>query len=392
MKKFIPLFIISGIVLNVILAFAVIMCSMAPGMVRNSQMAEHSEKAADAEEDRNDQDKAQKEIDELYRYIEQENRDFAVDTRADGWNLIKIYNSSELDDVLGYTREEITYDDIIRDINDNQNMSSQFKELSIILADNLREQYPEMDLRIWHVNLQTLKILEVSEFDMRLKAMSGTANAVYRQDENTIYTVDGYEYIPGTWDYQVIMHEMGHPIRSLITHVGDDQVKAQFLSYSGHGNVIGEAMNSLLTLRSYDKDERDVAYQLQSNMVELMVTNMDNYSYQDFVEHNLTYFEQKLNEYNGSDDAVEVIGLMELQYKDYHNNDYEIDGSRFHKVYDYIADMYYGNHLDPDMTREQAEEVRDSFIDRLTYDVPEEYHISTEHLNEYFETYYTSLF
>ena len=156
--------------------------------------------------------------------------------------------------------------------------------------------------------------------DMQLKAMSGTACAVYRQDENTIYTVEGYDYVQGTWDYQVIMHEMGHPIRSLVTHIGENQVKARFQSYSGHGTVIGEALNSLLTLRSYDPNEKDVAYQFQSNMVELMVNEMDNYTYQDFVEHNLTYFEQQLNEYNGNNDAVEIIGLIELQYNDYHNN------------------------------------------------------------------------
>ena len=244
-----------------------------------------------------------------------------------------------------------------------------------------------MDLRIWHINLQTLKIVELSEMDMQLKAMSGTASAVYRQDENIIYTVKEYKYIPGTWEYQVIMHEMGHPIRSLNTFHGETQVKARFQSDSGHGTVIGEALNSLLSLRSYDPYEKDIAYQLQSNMIELMVTEMNNYTYQDYVEHNLTYFEQKLNEYNGDEDAVEVIGLIELQYQDYHDNEFEIKESTFHKVYDYIAKMFYNNHLNPDMTEEERLKVRDEFINQLTYDVPEAYHINIDHMKEYFESY-----
>ena len=388
----IPAVIIAGI-LAFVISFAVIMRSMAPAMDLHRQAAERSEHSGTSRDtaEKNDQDKAQKAIDELYRYIEQEKQGFAVDTRVDGWNLIKVYNSSELDDVLGYTREKISYDDIIDDIKKNTGLSPMFKELLITLANNLREQYPAMDLRIWHVNLQTLKIVELPELEMQLKAMSGTACAVYRQDENTIYTVEGYEYVPGTWEYQVIMHEMGHPIRSLITQIGKDQVKVRFQSYSGYGTVTGEALNSLFTLRSYDSEERDVAYQLQSNMVELMVTEMDNYTYQDYVEHNLTYFEQQLNEYNKSDDAVEMIGLLELQYKDYHNKDYEIEEAQFHKLYDYIANMYYGNHLEPGMTREEALQVRDDFIDRLTYDVPEEYHINRDHLEEYFETYCASI-
>lgn len=342
-------------------------------------------------DDRNDLEKAQKALDELYQYIDQEKQNFEVDTRTDGFNLIKIYNSDELDGVFGNRREDITYDDIIDDINANTGISLPYKKLYLTLVNNLRGQYPSLDLRIWHMNLQTLKIVELSEMDMQLKAMSGTASAVYRQDENVIYTVKEYEYIPGTWEYQVIMHEMGHPIRSLNTHLGETRVKARFQSYSGHGTVIGEALNSLLTLRSYDPYEKDIAYQFQSNMVELMVTEMDNYTYQDFVEHNLTYFEQKLNEYNGDEDAVEVIGLIELQYQDYHDKEYEIKESTFHKVYDYIAKMYYGNHLKSDMTEEERLKVRDEFIDKLTYDVPEEYQVNIPYLNEYFDHYCTEL-
>ena len=390
-KKMTPKIIIAGLIISLSLSFVGIMNSMAPTMDlhRNTDYSNTSSYTIQLEDE--DYTQAQKAIDELYRYIEQENNNFEVDTRVDGWNLIKIYDNSELDDVLGYTKEEVTYDDIINDINNNPNISPKFKELYITLANNLREQYPTLDLRIWHINLQTLKIEELSEMDMQLKAMSGTACAVYRQDENTIYTVEGYDYVQGTWDYQVIMHEMGHPIRSLITHIGDNQVKVRFQSYSGYGTVTGEALNSLFTLRSYDPNERDVAYQLQSNMVELMVSEMDNYSYQDYVEHNLTYFEQQLNEYNGNNDAVEMIGLMELQYKDYHNKDYEIDEAEFHKLYDYIANMYYGNHLNPNMSTEEALQVRDDFIDRLTFDVPEEYNISVEHLNQYFQDYCNSI-
>ncbi len=377
--------IITGILSAMIIMFAAFMNSTAPAMDLHSQITKDSGQSGLKAAEKNNLDKAQKAVDELYRYIEQENLNFKIDTRADGWNLIKIYDNSELENVFGISGDELTYDDIINDIKKNSGIASSFKSLFITFANNLRKQYPSMDLRIWHINLQTLKIVEVSEMEMRLKAMSGTAYAVYRQDENTIYTVNGYEYIPGTWEYQVIMHEMGHTIRSLITHCNGDQVKVRFQSCSGYGTITGEALNSLLTLRSYDAEERDIAYQLQSNMVELMVTEMDNYTYQDFVEHNLTYFEQKLNEYNGNTDAVEMIGLLELQYQDYHNKDYEINETLFHKLYDYIADMYYQNHLHPDMTENEMLKVRDDFIDRLTYDVPEEYHISIDHIKEHFE-------
>lgn len=391
-RKLTPKLIIAGLLVTITLSFAGIMNSMTPTMDLHSHSTPYTDTSSYVVQvEDEDYDRAQQAIDELYDYIDKENEDFGVDTRREGWHLIKVYNTEELDEVFGYAKEEITYDDIINDINNNPNIPDKFKAMYIELANNLIEQYPTMDLRVWHTNLQTLRIVELSEMDMKLKAMSGTACAVYRIDENTIYTVEGYNYVQGTWDYQVIMHEMGHPIRSLKTKIGENDIRYKFQSDSGHGTVVGEAMNSLLTLRSYDQDERDVAYQFQSNMVEIMVDEMDNYTYQDYVEHNLTYFEQQLNEYNGTDEAVEMLGLMELQYKDYHNNDYQVDESEFHKLYDYIANMYYRNHLNPNMTTEEALQVRDQFIDKLTYDVPEEYNVSIDHLNEYFESYCASI-
>ena len=52
---------------------------------------------------------------------------------------------------------------------------------------------------------------------------------------------------------------------------------------------------------------------------------MDNYNYQDFVEHNVTYFENKLNEHNQNDQAVKIIGLIDLQYKDHHDKQIQVE-------------------------------------------------------------------
>ena len=391
-KKLTPKIIIGGILITITLSFVEIMNMMAPRKDFYSHTTDYSNTSSYVVEVSQDEyDKAQKALDELYEYIEKENEDFKVDQKKEGYKLIVIYNNDELDDIFNNHKEDITYDDIIADIKNNPDIPEEFKEIYIELANNQRKQYPTMDLRIWHYNLQTLKIKVVPKMEMQLKAVSGTACAVYRVDENTIYIAEGTKLEKGTWDYQVITHEMGHPERSLLTKIDDKDIRCKFESDSGHGTVVGESMNSLITLRSYDQDEKDIAYQFQSNMIEIMVDEMDNYTYQDFIEHNLTYFEQKLNEYNNTDEAVEMIGLLELQYKDYHRNDFEIDESEFHKLYDYIANMYYRNHLNPDMTREEALKVRDEFIEKLTYDVPEEYNVSIEHLQEYFETYCQSI-
>lgn len=386
-KKLIPKIFIGGILITITASFINIMSSY-NSIINFHKDTSYINTASYVEQvDESEYDKAQQALDELYKEIEKETENFKIDERQDGLSTIRIFNSEELDDVFENKKEDITYDDIINDINNNPNISDKYKQIYLELINNYKEKYPTIDLRILHHNLQTLAIAELDERDMKIKARSIDACAVYRVDENTIYVAKGCQFEKGTWDYQVITHEMGHTFRELKTTIGDKKVRCQFESISGHGTIVGEAMNSLMTLRSYDTEEKDIAYQLQSNMNELMVESMDNYFYDDYINHNLTYYENQLNEYNEDDQAVRMIGLMELQYDDYHNNSIIIDESEFHDLYDYIARMYYKNNLNPNMTREEAEKVRDEFIYRITYDVPEEYNINTEHMKDFFQEY-----
>ena len=334
------------------------------------------------------EDKTQKVIDELLEDIEKQTKDFKVEDMQEGIHLKIIFDNSKLEEVTGNKKEDVTYDMIREIIKKNSNIPEKFKKMYLELADNLESQYPNMDLRVWYENLKTIKILEVDEMQMKVKAISATAYACYRKDENTIYTVKDYDYVPGTWDYQVIIHEMCHPIRSsFFKDKNGDDVRVQFESQSGDGVIIGEALNSLFALRSYDKEEKDIAYQLQSNMLEAMIESMDHYTYQDYIEHNITYLENELNKQNGDEESVRMLGLMELQYKDYHDDDISVGQETFHPLYDYIAKMYYAKRINPNMSYEEALKVKDELVNRITYDVPAEYNIDTNHFQVFFDNY-----
>ena len=64
----------------------------------------------------------------------------------------------------------------------------------------------------------------------------------------------------------------------------------------------------------------------------MMVESLDNYTYQDFVEHNITYFENELNKQNGDDKAIEMLALINLQYKDYHDKNMEVEQKNFYPL------------------------------------------------------------
>lgn len=332
-------------------------------------------------------DPTQEAIDKVLEEIKKDKENFQVETMKEGFNLKLIYDSQELDKVLNNKKENITYNEIRELINNNTNIASKYKNIYLQLANNLEKEYPDMDLRIWYENLKTLKIVECEEMDMKLKAHSATANACYRKDENTIYTLKDYNYQEGTWEYQVIVHEMTHPIRSSYLTKNGEEIRTQFENSSGNGTIVGEALNSLLALRSYDKNEKNIAYQAQSNMIEVMLESMDNYNLQDYVEHNITYLQNELNIQNGNDKAVDILALMELQYDDYHNDEISVNQENYYELYDYISKMYYDKFINPNMSYSQALEIEQNLVEKITYDVPVEYNIDTNHFLEYFDNY-----
>ena len=330
-------------------------------------------------------------IEKALKDIIKEEERFKLIGKLELFNTTIYYDSNEYDELFQKKKEDVTYNTIREDIRNNPNIPYKFKELYIALANNLEKQFPTLDLRVWDHNLQTMKIIEANPIDMKLKAISYSASACYRKDENIIYTVKDYDYVPGTWDYQVIMHEMCHPIKGTIIKKGDNKYNVNFNTTSGHGVVIEEALNSIFSVRSYDQNERDIAYQLQSNMVGIMLECMNNYTLQDYIEHDIRYFEDKLNEHNDSNQATRIVGLIELQYQDYHNDKIKVEQTQFHEIYDYIAKMYYKKNIKDNMTYEQAKEIHKQFLDKLTFDVPQEYELDINHMNEYFEHYIKEL-
>lgn len=333
------------------------------------------------------EDKTNQEIDKWLIEIVEETKNFKIDTARQSGNRTLIYDFSELDNIFNNTKEDVTYNTIRETIKNNPNINEKYKLILYSFTDNLEKKYPTMDLRIWNHNLKTLKILEVTEMEMQVKAISADAYACYRIQENTIYTVKDYNYVPGTWEYQVIIHELGHTVKTTSSEINGKEVKTYFKKDSGNGTITEEALNTLFSLRAYDNEEKNLAYQLQSNIIELMVTSMDNYTYQDYIEHNVTYFEEKLNEHNNNDDAVKIIGLIDLQYDDYHDNSIQVDQTQFYELYDYIANMYYNKNITSTMSKDELYTIRDNYIKKLTYDVPEDYNIDINHINEHFEIY-----
>lgn len=304
---------------------------------------------------------------------------------------VYIFETQYLDNYLHNKKSDVTIDTIRKTIQSNNKISDRFKKLLNTYCDYLSSEYPDVDLRIFNYNLKTLEVVEGDKWDLLSASLSADSYGCYRKDENKIYVIKDYEYTSGTWEYQVIMHEFSHVLRCGWWNIDGKDMKVVFEDSDFFGSTIEEAMNSIFTIKMYDKEEQDIAYQLQSNYLQLILENMDNYKLSDYVNYNISYFEKKLNEYNQSEDAVKILALIETQYKDYHDDSIEIEQKEFYPIYDYIANMVYKNNLYAGMSYDEAKNVCDYMVSRMTFDVPTEYNIDIEHIYQHFNEYCTSL-
>lgn len=216
----------------------------------------------------------------LEEKIKAETEDLVVDTYWESGRLKRkrlcIYDMEYLDKALDY--KCVTFDDIEKVINANQLITPQFKDLLNEYVASVMRKYPNADLRVLYENLKTLEVVECTKDVLIEKSISIDSYGCYICRENKIYVLKDYEYQKGTWEYQVIFHEFSHCLRTAVWDKEGTEIKVQAEGLNFSNLTTAEALNSLFTVSLFDYEERDIAYQLQSNYHKVMIDSMDNYT------------------------------------------------------------------------------------------------------------------
>ena len=329
--------------------------------------------------------------------VEDSSEELVVDTYQSGFSgkSLNVYDSAYLDMYFDYPSLEVN--DVKRTLKANRKIPKAHKEIISYFIDRVYELYPQTDFRPFEFNLRTLEVVEVDKWDMSLTALNPYAYACYVRTENRIYLPQGKVFEPGGWDWQVIIHELSHALRTVDYDNNwgdwDDRFRYLISSYD-NTNVIGEeALNSLFAVSLLEYDERDIAYQLQSNMVGVMLECMDNYSLADYPNHSYSYFLSKLDETNGNHNyASSIMKLLEAQRDDWEETRWNRPRSTYYPLYDYICKMWLDKYALPDMDVSDLDELTASLLERVMYDVPEDYDIDTDEFYRYARTYYAEQF
>lgn len=288
---------------------------------------------------------------------------------------IGVYGSAELYRLFG--DEKGTADGCRAEITANPEIPERMKAFFLDFVDRIAAQYPEADLTVLQHNLKTLHVEECSRFDYMMASLDGNSLGVYRNDKNAIYIPEGTQYIEGEFGFQVLLHEFCHAARDCWLD-GSSSQKAYF-SYCPESSLLLESMNSVFSCSLLSYYEWDIAYQVPSNYLRIMLECMDNYELTDYMNHGDTYFYRKLDETAGYQNYAKVLWqLITLQRSDWENDRIDIDETEYYPIYDFLCALYYDRYLQPDMTPEEARQVADELVYKAFFDAPEGYKINEQ--------------
>ena len=301
-----------------------------------------------------------------------------------------IYDFKYIDFLFDY--EHVTYEDFEVLVNNNINIPNRIKPYVLNYISHSYATTPDLDLRILYENMKTLKIIEANEYTIMTEALSVDAVGVYLKLENAIYVNENNDYKNNKWHYQVLMHELTHVAKTYYTTKDSYKIQVK-TSFEYNFNVIlEEALVSNYAVKIFNKNEKDIAYQLQSNYISIFLDCLENYELKDVIETDITYFMNQLDKHNNDIGYSEyIMELLNAQYQDYHDDKITIKQKELYDLYDYVSKMYYNKYLSKDMNYDEANTIHNNFIEKVTYDVPEEYNIDKQHLKEYFSSYYQKL-
>lgn len=301
-------------------------------------------------------------------------------------DTIRIYDNDFLDQIPGYNK--VSYADLYQVLESNGDIEDKYRPLVKHFIERLEAVYPDIELWPFYQNLRTLRVVSCTESEMTVKTLSFDSKGCYVHAENTIYVLDNYVFTPGTWDYQTIMHELSHALRTVSYDDGDTRAEIQFMG-AGHSITIAEeALNTLFSVSLFEYEELDIAYQLQSNIFSVLVECTDEYRLDDYANHSITYFMKKLDEETGHNNyASSMLLLIEAQYNDFHNPDIHRDQSVYYPIYDFLTGLYLDHYASVEMTAEEREALVNELVERVMFDVPAEYEIDVEEFSRFAETY-----
>ncbi len=210
-------------------------------------------------------------------------------------------NRSSVDTFYGGSK--VTYDDVVKTILANQNLSNFYKKMAMEVLEKNIYLDSEANLRIYYQNMFGIKVEVLSNEQMQKK---GKGNyALYDSEDNTIYVLEAYA------DYELlIQHELNHAFHTLF-----DKEKGIIISEEK-----GIALEEAITEEIIGSNEE---YPELRKILKFLIDNVDNFNYHAYNCYGIAALISELKEKYPSIDIDKLIEYMD-QITEYNSENNEM--------------------------------------------------------------------
>ena len=296
--------------------------------------------------------------------------DFLYATDFQDLYLIKLYkcrDSSAYPHILGYG--DVTLDQIQQALDANENISPEYREFIYQFACDLRALYPECNLAVLHHNLQTLVIDELTQNQINIETLSMDSAACYLRYENRICVAEDLDLSRESDDYIILAHELCHAARSLQLRTESNteyDIDIGFYDDYKMGTYAEEGVITNIAYELQGLGNKAIFYPVLASYYRIIGQCID-YSGEDFFNHGVNYLIRQMDAFMGDGQAWQIVARIDAQMALRYTPYQSVDFRDFQPVYDYLARMYFKKFIQPDMTREQAEDVFDAFYEDISF-------------------------
>ena len=279
-------------------------------------------------------------------------------------NQIDIYNSKALN--LFLEEKNITINDLEEAINNNQNINDEIKNYLIELSKNIMETYPNIDMRLFYENIKRLNIVYESEESIK---EHGDDLAWYNCETGEIHLNESIKLDKGSKDLMIFRHEAGHMISQAIIPYEDSKELVVITKNGAYGEYLQEAIDVIITSEPFKKeyDFTNYGYAINTNELEAIINAIPNFDMSVLVNQDVYNITAYLDEVNPNKiPAYRLVDLMDIQTIAYNNiGTIETEPEEFNEIYEYIANTYINNCLNPNMSYDEIIDIEKQLIDNL---------------------------
>ena len=320
--------------------------------------------------------------------VEDSDEDLEVETYQYGdiLHYIYVFGSDYYDLCFDHAADEVTADGLKELVASNGGIPDEFKGRVCEFVDAAAAKYPDVDLRVLEHNLAGIEIADCEEGEVQETCSESTAG-YYSESDNRICISSPNGYAKGTWDYQLLPHELCHAMRRARFEYEGNDVHIHPMAWDVE--VVDEAFTSIVVGSLIGWPDGELAYQPEVNMVRVMLECVDGYELEDYYRQSLQRFAAKLDEACGDRNyAMTMFKLMQAQHDDYYDAEVNRDRAAYRPLYDYLARLYIDERAHEGMSPGAVDALMTELAERITLGVPEDYGYDVGEFYRFGQEYY----